>query len=417
MRLPRAVRAFRHASFRIIWASYLVSQAGFWVSNVSLQLLVVHLSGGNAFQQGLLGFFNFIPNLLLSPIAGVLADRYDRRIVIVAAQVGLGTIAALLAIMALTGLTSLYLIYVLALGLGVALATGGPVGSAIVANAVPARDLPSAVSLQSVALNLSRVVGPAIAVPIILVGGPQAAFGVYALLAFSTAVMLSRVRLPSRQRIAEQARWWIHLRRGFEHVAQRPPAPTVLSMVAVGGLFASSYSTLVPVFGVTVLHLPNTGFFALVVAMGIGAVIGAFLTGLAHGGTRITHSAIQMVALGVVLSLIGLTHEYWIALMLSALIGALLFALMATLATSLQLLIDDRNRGRVMALYVLCWGGLVPIGSLLLGVLAGAWGPGRAILLFGLITAGYGAVIGLRNRGVGGAGTKFGIMETRASLE
>jgi MFS family permease len=399
LRLPQAVRALRHASFRVIWASFLVSQAGFWVSNVSLQLLVVHLSGGNAFQQGLLSFFNFIPNLLLTPIGGVIADRYDRRVVVVAAQTWVAIFAALLAIMAIAGLTSLYLIYALAFGLGSAQAMGGPVGSAIVANAVPKRDLPSAVSLQSVGLNLARIVGPAVAVPIVLFGGPQAAFGIYSLLAFTTAAMLTRVRLPSRQRIAEEASWWIHLRQGFEHVAQRPPAFTLLSMVAVSGLFASSYSTLVPVFSVTVLHLPKEGFFALVVAMGIGAAIGAFMTGFAKGVTPVRHSALQMVALGATLFLIGLTHDFRVALFLSALNGALLFALMATLATSLQFLIDDRNRGRVMALYVLCWGGLVPIGGLIMGLLAEARGASQAILLFGLLTAGYGALIGIRNRG------------------
>lgn len=398
MTVPRAFRALGHASFRVIWASYVVTQAGFWVSNVSLQLLVVHLSGGDAPKQGLLAFFNFIPNLLLSPIAGVIADRYDRRVVIVAAQVSVGTMATLLAIMAVAGLTSLYLIYVLAFGLGVALAFSGPVGSAIVANAVPAKDLPSAVSLQSVGLNLSRVIGPAIAVPIVLVGGPQAAFGLYAVFAFTTAFMLYRVKLPSRQRVAEQARWWVHVRQGFEHVAERPPALTLLSMVAVGGLFASSYSTLVPVFGVTVLHLTKTGFFAIVVAIGIGAAVGAFLTGFAEARTKVAHSAIQMLALGASLALIGLSRDYWIALALSAVVGALLFALMATLATSLQFLIDDRSRGRVMALYVLCWGGLVPIGGLVLGFLAGAWGAGRAILVFGVITAVYGGVIALRYR-------------------
>jgi hypothetical protein len=78
--------------------------------------------------------------------------------------------------------------------------------------------------------------------------------------------------------------------------------------------------------------------------------------------------------------------------------GALLFALMATLATSLQLLIDDQSRGRVMALYVLCWGGLVPIGGLLLGVLAQVWGAGAALVAFGCVTAGYGAFVGLAHR-------------------
>jgi MFS family permease len=381
-----------------LWLSLLVSQAGFWVSNVSLQLLVVRLSGGNAFEQGLLAFFNFIPNLILSPLGGILADRYDRRLVIVLSQAGIGTVAGLLALAAFTGTISLYVVYGLAFGLGIALAMSGPVGSAIVANAVPTRDLPSAVSLQSVGLNVSRIVGPALAVPIVLFGGPQAAFALYAILAFATAGLLSRISLPSQQRVASQARWWIHLREGFHHVAERPPALTMLSMVAVGGLFASSYGALVPVFSVTILHLSKTGFFAIVVAMGAGAAVGAFLTGFANGVTQVRHTALQMFVLGLVLLAIGLTHNYWIALGLSTVFGALLFALMATLATSLQLLIDDQSRGRVMALYVLCWGGLVPIGGLLLGVLAQVWGAGAALVAFGCVTAGYGAFVGLAHR-------------------
>ena len=376
----------------------MASQAGFWVSNVSLQLLIVRMSGGNGLAQGLLAFFNFVPILLLSTFAGVLADRLERRTILVASQTALGIVAALLAAATWTGIASIPVLYGLAFCLGVALAVGQPVSQALVANSVPRGDLGSAVSLQSVGLNLSRAAGPALAVPLVLYAGPQAAFAVYSLAAFGSAVVIGATQFAPQEFQIQEGGILAQIRHGYDHAGSRPPALAALAMVAVGGVFASSFSILVPTYAVGVLHKEAIGFFPITVAIGIGAAVGALTTGFSLTRARIAYSSFQMLALGVVISLIGLNRSYAFALVLAGLYGALLFAFMTTLNSTLQYLVEDGSRGRVMGLFTLAWGGLVPIGGLLLGSLSALIGPGNAIFCFGCVILTYAIFVGLRHR-------------------
>src|ERR1700694_1187541 len=166
--VPRFLRALEHREFRVIWACFLIGQGGFWLSQVTVQVEVVQLSGGDTLRQGLLVLIFFAPQLVLTPVAGVLADRYDRVRVMALAQSGLAVVAVVLAAITYShhlGLTALYLLS-FALGLGFAII--GPTRLALVGQAVPLRDITSAVALQSVAQNLARMAGPALAVPVVL---------------------------------------------------------------------------------------------------------------------------------------------------------------------------------------------------------------------------------------------------------
>ena len=377
----------------MVWISLLVSQGGYWVAAVSLQLVVVRLTHGNAFEQGQLLFFTFSPNLFMSPFAGVMADRYDRRRLIIASQLGITVMASALAVALALGVTRLELLYVLAFGLGSCVSFAQPVIQAIAADAVPRVSLPSAIALLSMSINISRVVGPALAVPIVLLGGAVTAFAVYAGAAIVATMLLSRVRLPPTTRPALRGGWAANLRDGFRHAAARPPILLYLAMVGVGSLFSAGYNTLVPVISVSILHQGSNGFFALVVAIGVGAALCAVATGFVIGHLRPAAAALEMAVLGAVVILLGHAHEYLWLLLLSAAYGAIFFALMTTLATAIQYLVDDHNRGRVMGLYVLCWGGLAPVGNLLIGFTASRLGTAGALDLFGAVTLIYAAAV------------------------
>lgn len=398
LRLPRAFQALQHAPFRALWLSSMVTQAGFWLANVSLQLLVLRAGNGDPIKQALLGFANFIPILLLSPIAGVMADRWDRRAVAVASQLLLGGMALLLAAAAALGHTSLPELYVLAFGLGVALSTGSPAIQALTADSVPSVDLASAVSLQSMSINLSRIAGPAIAVPLVLWKGPAAAFVVFAATAVATGLLIARIRLPVTIAPAATGRLREELWHGIAHAAERRPALTILSMVAIAATFSSSLNQLLPVVAVDVLGLPDAAFFRLVVALGIGATAGAIAVGFIPGGIRLRWAAAQMIALGLLMAALGLAPPYATALVVIGMVGALNFGLLATLNIALQFAIAAESRGRVMALYVLAWGGLPPFGVLALGAVAAWIGTGRAVALFGLIVVLHGVLVGVRHR-------------------
>lgn len=360
--------------------------------------MVVRLTHGNSLEQGELLFFTFIPNLFVSPVAGVMADRYERRKLLLASQLGTAIMAASIAMDLAVGAVQLPLLYLLGFGLGTCVGFAQPVIQAIAADAVPRQSLPSAIALLSISINISRITGPALAVPIVLIGGAVTAFVLYAALALVAASLVAQVRLPAS---APRLRGALlsNLRDGFRHARSRPPILLHLSIVGVVSLFSAGYNTLVPVIAVSVLHQSSNGFFALVVAIGAGAACGAVATG--HMARRIGPgvSAVQMVALGVVVIVLGHAAAYLAVLILSAVYGALFFALMTTQATAVQYLVDDASRGRVMGLYVLCWGGLSPVGNLLIGWVASRLGTAAALDLFGAITLAYALAVLVTRQG------------------
>ncbi len=375
-----------------------VIQGGYWVSWVSLQLIISKLTHANSTAVGLLTFFSLVPFLILLPYAGLIADRYERRRVLLASQLSLATVATALALVCVLGLISEPLIFALAFVLGVAQAMGAPAQQAIVADAVSREDLVSAVSLTAVTLNVARMVFPVAALPLVVWGGPQAAFAIYAVAALLSCVLISRVRLPRHDSHDGSLSFWSRLRHGFDHARERPPAMTVLSMVAVTGLFSSCMGAYAPVIATRILHRGDAGFFALTAAVGIGAAVGAFVVGFLPNGARLWRLTLLMVALGGFFSATGLSGSYTATLVIVIIYGGLLFALQTMLATTLQFLIEDSARGRVMALYQLAWAGLVPIGSLGIGLLGAAVNPSLAMLLFGSVTSAYAFVLLVRER-------------------
>jgi MFS family permease len=375
-----------------------VIQGGYWMSWVSLQLFISRITHVSSTAVGLLTFFSLIPFLLLLPFAGLLADRYERRIVLVASQLGMALVATALTVVSVLGLSNEALIFALAFLLGIALAMGAPAQQAIVADAVPREDLNSAVSLTAVTLNVARMVFPVAALPLVLWGGPQAAFAVFAVAALVSSLIISRVRLPRPERIQEAVSVWPRLKRGWDHARERPPAMTVLSMVAITGLFGSCLSAYLPVIAHQILHRGDSGFFGLTAAVGIGAALGAFLVGFLSSPTRLWRVSLLMIALGGAFAATGASTSYVLTLGILIVYGGLLFAHQTVLATTLQYLIEDTLRGRVMALYQLAWAGLVPLGSLGIGLLGAYLKPTVAMTVFGVITVSYGVVMLVRER-------------------
>lgn len=375
-----------------------VIQGGYWVSWVSLQLIISKLTHASSSAVGLLTFFSLLPMLLLLPYAGLIADRYERRRVLLMSQLGLAAVAAVLAVVSILHLTSEPLIFGLAFALGVAQAMGAPAQQAIVADAVPREDLVSAVSLTSVTLNVARMVFPVAALPLVVWGGPQAAFGLYSVAALLSCLLISRVNLPRHEGSEVDFTFWSRLRHGWDHVRERPPATTVLSMVAVTGLFTSCMGAYSPVIATQILHRGDSGFFALTAAVGIGAAFGAFAVGFLHNGIRLWRLTLLMVALGASFMATGQSGSYVLTLGIVVVYGALLFGVQTMLATTLQFLIEDSARGRVMALYQLAWAGLVPVGSLGIGLLGSVVSPSAAMLVFGSVTTMYAFFLFVRER-------------------
>jgi MFS family permease len=400
-RRGRPLRAFRHRTFTLIWSGNLVGQLGFWMSTISFQWLVARLSHENALMLGLLYFFMNIPFVAFSPLGGVIADRLDRRRVIVLSQYGIAALATGLAVLVWTHRAPLPVVFAAAFGVGSLLALYAPASQAVVANVVPAVDLPSAVSLQSVGLNLARVVGPALAGPLLVLAGAAPSYVAYALTSLFVALVVSRVGLPE----IPQERGggvWRELRDGLAHARERRPALTVIGMVAATALFASSYVSMLAIFALKVLDRGDTGFSILLAVTGVGAVVGALSSGYRDGTSRVVFAALQM--LGLALALVGLSlaaaaGHFPLVLAFAALAGGLNFAVMTRLNSILHFVVDERMRGRVMSLYLLAWAGFLPLGAVPLGALARVVGAPTALVAFASCCAAIALAVIVRYRG------------------
>ncbi len=393
-----AFRSLRHRAYFVLWSTHLVTQLGFWVSNVSMQWLVARRSDGDSLMLGLLFFFNLCPVLLFAPFAGVLADRMERRRIVAWGQALTGALAIGLvgALTATPSDSETAVVFGFAFAIGTVQAISAPAHQAVMVNAVPSTDMPSAVGLQAVALNLSRVAGPALATPILVGWGARAAFAVFAGTSLVTAYLLARLRVRTVALLEPSASSLAQFFDGFRIASARPPALLALSMVAVAALFSSSYVSQLPVFAFRVLDGDDGTFTALLVLTGFGAAAGALLTSSRRSLPSIARIGTQMVAMCLTLVLFSFSRSTALSLVLTAVIACLNFSVMTNLQTTLQLVAPEEGRGRLMAIFLVAWAGLLPIGALALGWVGSLVGPAPALAGFATVALAFAVVIVMR---------------------
>lgn len=356
------------------------------------------LTDGDGSWQGVLFFVNFIPMLLFAPIAGVVADRVERRRILVFGHGTIATMAASLALLTLFGHATPAALLPFAFGIGLAFAFTVPTGQALVANAVPATDLSSAISLQSAAANFARVVGPTLAAPAIVLFDEGGAFTLYALASIVVTLKLRRLSLPQHRRDDQHRGFWSSLQDGVAHSRSRPPAITALVILAVSSLSAGAYLAFLPVVTKEVYGRDTTGFTILAAASGLGAMLGALTTGMRERPPTLRTVALLVSGFGTSLVMFARMQWWPAGLVMIAVVGAMAFAAMTSLNTLLQHLSDDSKRGRVMALFTIGWGGLVPLGGLWQAALVGTRGVTTTLTVAGCITAAYPPVVLLVRR-------------------
>ena len=385
-----AFRALSRRPFRLLFISFLVNQTGFWISHISLQGLMVELSNNDTRQNGLLFFVLFLPAFLLAPIAGVAADRFDRKRIVLACYASVVLCCGILATAAASDWLTPGRLLVIAFALGVSFAFSGPASSAIAANAVSIPELPSAVSLQSAANNLTRVVGPLLAAPLVATSRFEWSFALYMLAAAIAAILTAAMRIERYTPEEEAGGIFARMSSGFAHARERRPALPALITVATLSFFGVSHTVLIPAFAADVLG--SAEYFAwLAAATGVGAMAGALRAGRVGREPSMWRAGRGMFAYGLAL-LVFATHSHiFFALTAQLVVGYFYFSVMTSLQTLIQTLVDESKRGRVMSLFQVAWAGLVPFGSLSMGFLAESFGAPTTIG----VAAGICAVFGL----------------------
>jgi len=389
-----AFRALAHRPFRLLFISFLINQTGFWISHISLQGLMVELSDNDTRENGLLFFVLFLPAFLLAPLAGVAADRFDRKKIVLSCYVSVMLCCTALTTATATDWLTPDRLLVIAFALGLSFAFSGPASHAIAANAVSTSDLPSAVSLQSAANNLTRVMGPLLAAPLVATSRFEWSFAIYLVAAAVAASLTAAMRISRFKMEEETGGIFARMSSGFNHARERNPALPALLTVATLSFFGVSHTVLIPAFAADVLGSPD--YFAwLAAATGVGAMVGALRAGRVGREPSMWRAGRGMFAYGLALLFFALNDHIVPALIAQLVVGYFYFSVMTSLQTLIQTIVDESKRGRVMSLFQVAWAGLIPFGSLAMGFLAEPLGPPLTIQIGAGICAFFGLLVGL----------------------
>ena len=364
--------ALRHRDYKLLFTSFVVNQTGFWLAHISLQALMVDLSHGDPFQVGLLTFALLIPALVLAPVAGALADRVDRKVIVLTCYATVTVVSGILGALSATGAMTPLLLLSLAFAMGSTFAFAGPASMAIAANAVDADDLSSAVALQSAMNNLTRVVGPLLAAPLVAAGRYAIGFGVFAVASVVAGGLVSRMHVTSETDDDEAGGILDRIRAGWAHARERRPALAAIVTAGCLSVFGIGHIAMLPVFSADVLG-DESLFPWLVATTAFGAMLGALVTGREANPT-LARGAASLAAYGVAFAIFASSTTAWLAFSMQFVVGYFYFAVMTGLQTLIQQIVDDSSRGRVMSLFQVAWGGLTPVGSLGMGAVAGVLG-------------------------------------------
>ena len=370
-------------NYRRYIAGQSISLVGTWMQMTAQSWLVLELTNSST-TLGLIIALQTLPVLLLGPYGGVVADRVDKRRLMVALQSMMGVQALLLGLLTVTGVVRAWEIGVLAALLGLNNAFENPARQSFMLEMVGAEHLRNAVSLNSVLVNVARVIGPAVAGLLIATVGEGVCFLANAASFIAVVGSLLRLDRSALQPTAPTGRASGQLREGLRYIGRTPDLAVPLMMMALVGCLGYEFQVSLPVMARVGLHAGAQGFGFMTAAMGIGAVMGGLLVA-ARGRTGIRALVSATAAFGAAFALAALAPNLTVELVALALLGWASISFMATGNTTLQLTAEPTMRGRVMSLWFVAFQGSTPIGGPIIGWVMAQAGA-RAGLSVGAIT-------------------------------
>ncbi len=385
------LRSLSHTDFRIFFLGQAVSLTGTWMQNVAQAWLVYSLTGSSVLL-GLVAFMSLFPVLLFGLLGGVLVDRLPRRQTLMAAQVAAMAQAFGLGALALSGHIEIWHIVALAFLLGLVHAVEMPARHSFIAELVPRTDLPNAIALNSGVFNMARFVGPAIAGWLVSITAEGVVFFINGCSFLLLLAGLIRIG-ASRPAAPPLARGKATLREGLRFAWEHPRIRAALLLIASVSAAGTAYAVLMPVFAREVFQGDARSLGMLIGASGLGAIFAAMLLAwLAGRQTLEHHIGIGAMVAGAAMAVFSRLEIFTLGLPALVVLGFALTTTIASTNTLIQMLAPDQMRGRIMALFSVVFIGLTSIGNLLAGGLAALLGAPDAVLLFGAVCLGAGAV-------------------------
>ena len=379
--------AFQHRNYRLYFSGQLVSLIGTWMTNTAQGWLVYQLTGSKALL-GVVAAAGTAPMLVFSTLGGWAADRFPKRSVLVCTQVAMMILAFIFAGLVWSNLIRPWEIIVLGLCGGVAMAFDMPARQSFVVEIASREDLMNAISLNSAMFNGARIIGPAVAGFLMAKVGIALCFFIDGVSFLAVLAGLLMMRLPAHFPSAARGGPLAESLEGFRYVWNHVRVRTIFALFAIVGIFGWSYSVLMPAFARDVLHLGEQGYGFLLGASGIGALIGALTT--ATFGTNISPRKLAFGGVwlfSAMLLIFAFNRNLTIAMICLAGTGFGMMLFFSTSNTTVQTIVPDEMRGRVMGIWALIFGGMIPFGSLEVGAVAHFVGTSATLAIGALICA------------------------------
>jgi MFS family permease len=395
----RALAAFHYRDFRVLWFGAFTSTVGNWMQQVAQAWLIFELTH-SSFYLGLDYFFGQLPILLLTLIGGVVADRHDRRHVLLGSQLIQMTTAFTLTALIWFNVVRVEYILLLSFVAGLGQAFGGPAYQALIPSLVEKKDLPNAIALNSIQFNLARVFGPLLAGATLAAWGSAACFGLnglsFLVVIFALLAMTHKHMKPANPKPMLQ-----ELKGGLSYAKGQPAIIALTVLASLTTFLGLPLLTFLPVFARDIFHGDVNRFTHMMAFSGAGAVCGALITAwlgrFRHMGWVVL---ITQALFGALVTTFALTRIGWMSNILLFGTGATLLMTFSMTASLVQLIVPDNLRGRVMSIYMVAFRGGMPLGSLAAGYVASRTSAPLVLAVNGVLILCVAAYFLIRSHGV-----------------
>ena len=382
--LRRIFKAFQYRDFRLLWFGACTSSIGTWMQEIAQNWLVLEITK-SPFLLGLDAFLGDIPIFLFSLFGGVVADRMDRRHLLIGSQLVQMTSAFTLVALIVSGKIQVWHILVSSFVVGTAQAFGGPAYSALVPSLVEKEDLPNAIALNSIQFNLARVIGPVLGGLALKYVGSAWCFGLNGLSFIAVIISLSRLRIDFKP-ASTSTSILESMKQGFRFIRTQGAMSTLILIAFCMTALAIPMITFLPVFAKNVFRKDEMTYTLFLVASGLGSITGALgvaAMGNIHNKGRIALA--MLVALGAGITGFALSTSLPLSCLVLFLSVAVLMCAFAMISSLVQLITTHEMRGRVMSVYNVAFRGGMPFGSLMTGWLVPLWTAPTVLSINGLV--------------------------------
>ncbi|MBD2440529.1 MFS transporter [Nostoc sp. FACHB-110] len=377
--------AWRSRNYRLYFAGQALSMTGNFMTQVAVLWLIYQLTD-SALLLGIAGFFGQLPVFALAPISGILADRYNRHRLLLLFQIAGISVSVILTVITFLGLANFWTLLTLSTLLGLLKGLDVPVRHAFVSDMVNRELMANAIALNAAFLNGARLIGPALGGILIAKFGAGYCF-LYDSLSYIVAIWaIAAMQITPRPVEIQTSDPWRKLQEGFQYAYHFLPVRSILLLLATASLVGMSYTTLLPIFAVEVLHGGSETLGFLTAAAAMGSVFACVYLSFRQNIVGLERLiAFCPAIMGVGFICFSVSQVFWISQLALVMVGWSSTLQVAASNTLLQFIVEDSKRGRVMSFYAMCFMGMAPFGNLLAGTLANYLKAPNTLILGGVI--------------------------------